>query len=193
MPTPGNERYGRLYEAAMRDAARRFSEAKSVDWAASTPCEEWNTRDLLNHLTGENLWAVELLAGRTTKDVGARLDGDLTGDDPVETYARSVESASIAVSAPGAMDATCHLSFGDFPGFEYAKQLFLDTLVHTWDFATATGGDRRLDTDLVDAATPVAQELRGMFGEYGVFGDDLRQEAPADPQSQLLGLLGRTG
>ena len=44
------------------------------------------------------------------------LDGDLTGDDPAAAYRLSADAARQALAAPGAMEATCHLSFGDFPG-----------------------------------------------------------------------------
>ena len=38
----------------------------------------------------------------------------------------------------------------------------------------ATGQNTTLDAALVTACVPVAEELRGMFGQYGVFGEDLR-------------------
>ena len=31
-------------------------------WQAATPDEGWNVRDLVNHVTGEDLWAPPLLA-----------------------------------------------------------------------------------------------------------------------------------
>ncbi len=66
-------------------------------------------------------------------------------------YARSVPLAAAAAEASGAMDAVCHLSFGDFRS-EYALQLFLDTLVHGWDIAVGSGQDATLDADLVQAS-----------------------------------------
>jgi hypothetical protein len=82
---------------------------------------------------------VELVQGRTIAEIGNRLEGDLAGDDPAGAYAASVRSATPAFTAPGAMEATCHLSFGDYSGSAYAAQLFTDSLIHGWDVATAHG------------------------------------------------------
>ena len=36
-----------------------------------------------------------------------------------------------------------HLSFGDFPGGEYTRQLFADHLIHAWELARAIGADEQ--------------------------------------------------
>jgi hypothetical protein len=36
------------------------------------------------------------------------------------------------------MEAVCHLSFGDYSGNDYTKQLFMDSLIHGWDLAVAS-------------------------------------------------------
>ncbi len=90
------------------------------------------------------------------------------------------------------MQATCHLSFGDYPAADYASQLFMDTLIHGWDIARGTGQDTHLAAELVSACLPIARELARQFRGAGVFGADLSAEADDDPQTQLLALLGRT-
>ena len=50
-----------------------------------TPCTDWDVRDLVNHVVGED--ALDRAAdatARTIADVGDRFDGDLLGDDPVD-------------------------------------------------------------------------------------------------------------
>jgi uncharacterized protein (TIGR03086 family) len=182
---------GDLYVRAMGSTLRTIESVPQDRWHASTPCTEWDASQVANHIIGENLWAAELMQGKTIEQVGTALDGDLTGNDPAAAYRRSVEAAQHAVEAPNAMEATCHLSFGDYSGAEYAKQLFLDTLVHGWDIAKGTGQDTRLDPDLVDACLPLAREMMQMFRGAGVFGEDLTASAGSDPQSQLLALVGR--
>lgn len=182
---------GELYVMAM-DATRIYMEAvRGEQWADPTPCSEWNVGQIANHILGENLWAAELFQGRTIDEVGDRLEGDLTGADPAAAYAASVRAASRAVGAPGAMEATCHLSFGDYSGADYAAQLFMDTLVHGWDIAKATGQDTRLDTELVEACLPIAEQLTNQFRSAGVFGDNVPVSSDADPQTRLLALVGR--
>ena len=182
---------GELYARAMGSTLRIVDGVSADRWHASTPCTDWDASQVANHLIGENLWAAELLQGKTIDQVGSALDGDLTGGDPAAAYRRSVEAARQAVEAPGAMEATCHLSFGDYSGADYASQLFLDTLIHGWDIAKGTGQDTRLDAELVSACLPIAQELTRQFRSAGVFGDDLPVGTNADPQTRLLALVGR--
>lgn len=182
---------GDLYIRAMHCTRAYLDAVRPEQWLNATPCSEWNARQIANHLIGENLWAVELLQGRTIGDVGDRLDGDLAGDDPGAAYAASVRSASHSASASGAMQATCHLSFGDYSGSDYAAQLFMDALIHGWDVAKATGQDTRLDPQLVDACLPIAEHVTTQFREAGVFGDNVPLSPEADPQTRLLALAGR--
>jgi uncharacterized protein (TIGR03086 family) len=186
MPTTGE-----FYVRAMESTRVYIDRVRPDQWHGPTPCSEWDVKQVANHIIGENLWAAELFRGKTIAEVGSRLDGDLAGDNPAPTYAASVEAATPVVTAPGAMETTCHLSFGDYLGSDYAAQLFMDLLVHGWDVARATGQDSRLDPDLVQACLPIAEQLTTQFRSAGVFGDNLSVSANAGPQTKLLALLGR--
>ena len=72
-------------------------------------------------------------------------------------YRGAVAVAQKAVEGPGVMQATCHISFGDDSGADYASQLFMDTLNLGWDVAKGTGQDTRLDAELVSACLPIAE------------------------------------
>ncbi|HEY1296083.1 MAG TPA: TIGR03086 family metal-binding protein [Chloroflexota bacterium] len=183
---------GELYIKAMGATRAYLDGVGSGQWHDPTPCTEWDLKQVTNHIVGENLWAAELFEGKTIAEVGDRLDGDLAGDDPAAAYAASVNAASNAVGAPGAMETTCHLSFGDYSGSDYAAQLMLDTVVHGWDIARASGQDTRLDAELVAACLPLATELTTQFRTSGVFGEDLPVAADADAQTRLLAMMGRT-
>ena len=65
-----------------------------------------------------------------------------------------------------------------------------DLLVHTWDLARATGGDERLDEELVAhtlaSMTPFDEVLR----EHG-FAAKVPVDDDADDQTKLLCFLGR--
>ena len=147
-------------------------------------------RQIANHLIGENLWAVELLQGRTIAKVGNRLDGDLAGDNPAGAYASSVASACVACSS-GAMETVCHLSFGDYSGSDYGYAVVYG---HTHSRLGHRHGDRsnaRLDPVLVEACMPIAEQLTAQFRSGGAFGDNLPVDADADLQTRLLALVGR--
>jgi len=184
---------GDLYVQAMNTTSAYLEAVRSDQWLYATPCTQWTVRDIANHIIGENLWAAELFNGIRVAEVGNRLEGDLTGKDPAAAYRASVRLATAACIIPGAMDATCHLSFGDYSGSRYAAQLLLDTLVHGWDIAKATDQDTRLDPVLVDVCLPLAAELTNQFRSAGVFGESLPVSTDADVQTRLLAMMGRQG
>ena len=190
-PTAASETPGHLYVGAMASTGRYVAGVPAERWGTPTPCTEWSVRDVVNHLVGENRWAAELFRGKTIAEVGSRLDGDLVGDDPLGAYAASVAAAMAAVGAPSAMVATCHLSYGDETGAEYARQLFMDTLIHGWDIARATDQDTRLDPDLVAACLPIAERLTARWRSFGIFGEAVEVASDADAQTRLLALVGR--
>ncbi len=182
---------GEWYVRAMESAAGFVSSVHADQWHDPTPCTEWDLRVLVNHMTYENVWAAELFPGKTMAEVGDRFEGDVLGDDPIGAFNRSVEAATAAVSAPGAMEAVCHLSFGDAAGSEYAKQLFEDLLVHGWDVAKASRQDPALDTALAEMGLPVAEEAMHLAAGSGAFAAPVPVPADAPAQTRLLAFLGR--
>jgi uncharacterized protein (TIGR03086 family) len=161
-------------------------------WSKATPCEGWDVRTLVNHVTGEQLWAPHLVAGETIEQVGDRYDGDVLGNDPAATWRAAAPPSVAAFAAPGALDGTVHLSYGDESCREYLTQMLTDTEVHGWDLARATGGDERLDPEAAEVLLAHWTEREAMVRGSGVFGDAVEVAADTDPQAKLLALLGRT-
>jgi uncharacterized protein (TIGR03086 family) len=159
-------------------------------WSAPTPCTEWNVRMLVNHVAGEYLWVPEMLAGRTIAEVGDRLDGDVLGDDPLQTLINARDAALAAIDAPGALETTAHLSFGDLPAGEYVKQMALDSVIHTWDLAHGIGADDTLDPELVDLSYADLQTSAEAWRAAGVFGPE-KAASGGSTQAKLLALTGR--
>lgn len=188
MPSPTT---GELYVRAMAATQRYMDGVRADQWHASTPNTEWDVKQVANHIIGENLWAGELFHGKSIAEVGNKFDGDVAGSDPAAAYRASVSVATDAVTAPGAMEAVCHLSFGDFSGADYSAQLFLDLLIHGWDIAKATQQDTRLPPDLVEACIPIAEQITAIARSTGVYGDELPVSPEANRQTKLLALVGR--
>jgi len=180
--------------AAFRKATRGFMErARAIgadQWSAPTPCTEWNVRALVNHVAGEFRWVPEMLAGRTVAEVGDRLDGDLLGDSPVNALDEARRAAVSALEAPGALARTVHLSFGDVPAAEYAKQMAIDSAIHSWDLARAVGAEERLDDELVEMAYVELQASAEDWRSAGVFGPQTTPSGDST-QAKLLALTGR--
>ncbi|KUJ70858.1 hypothetical protein ACZ90_00655 [Streptomyces albus subsp. albus] len=160
-------------------------------WDAATPCTEWSVRDLVNHLTVEQLWVPPLVEGSSIEEQGDAFEGDVLGDDPVAAWDRAAAAAKDAFRAPGALDRTVHLSFGDTPAAHYCAQMTTDAVVHAWDLARGIGADDRIPDELVAFSvrevTPYAADLE----KSGLFAAPIEAPAGADVQTKLLALLGR--
>ena len=71
---------------ARRHARRSWPAWATTSGAIASDCEDWTVRELVNHIVTGNYWAAELGAGQTIEEVGDRLDGDVLGDDPLAAY-----------------------------------------------------------------------------------------------------------
>lgn len=178
--------FGRATEGFL-DRVRRVSEDQ---WSAPTPCSEWDIRALVNHVAGEYVWVPEMLAGKTVAAVGDRFDGDLLGDDPLGRLGEARDAAIAALAAPGVSERTVHLSFGDVAAVEYAKQMAIDSTIHSWDLARASGGNEQLDPELVELSYAELQRSAEDWRSAGVFGAQT-QAADDSTQARLLAITGR--
>jgi len=180
-----------MLRRAVGEFGARVGEIQAGQWEAATPDTEWSVRDLVSHIVSEDLWAPPLFAGATIGEVGDRFDGDVLGPDPQQAWQAASADALAAAGAPGAMDRTVHLSFGDFPGREYALQLFADHLIHAWDLARAIGADERLDPALVGACSDWFTALEHAYRGAGASAGPPAIGAGADAQTRLLAMFGR--
>lgn len=160
-------------------------------WSAPTPCAGWDVRALVHHVVEEQRWAPPLFAGATIADVGDRFAGDLLGADPLASFVDAHREALQAAEAPGALDRTVHLSFGDVDGAEYAMQLAADHLIHAWDLAVATGTDPTLDAEAVTAVRAWFEPVEHLYRAAGLIGPRVAQPDSASPQQQLIAMFGR--
>jgi uncharacterized protein (TIGR03086 family) len=180
-----------LHRRACEIFTQRVHEVGDDQWHRPTPCSDWDVRTLVNHVASENLWTPPLLEGRTIEEVGDRFEGDVLGEDPRSAWDSSARDAVAAVQAPGAMERTAHLSFGDVPGSEYVSQLFADLLIHSWDLSRGIGADDRLDPDLVNACAQWFTDVEEAYRGAGAIGPRPDIPPDADPQTALLAMFGR--
>jgi len=181
-----------LMRSAFEAFEHRVAAVEATQWTASTPCDEWDVRTLVNHVLAELLWIPPLLQGATIAEVGDRFDGDVLGDDPVAAWSAAAAAAVEAAQEPGALDATVHLSFGDFPGSEYVGQVTSDVIIHTWDLARGLGVDDRLDAPLVEFVAGFLGPQIEAWRSAGAFGPAAEVHDDADAQARLLAQTGRS-
>jgi uncharacterized protein (TIGR03086 family) len=174
------------------DNTRRYVAGIGADqWSQQSVCDDWNVRELVNHVVSGNLWVPELVGGKTIDEVGDRLDGDQLGDDATAAYDASAQMAAAAFRAPDAMSAPAGVSYGPVPGEVYCGHRFIDVLIHGWDIAKSTNQDTKLPEDLVEACWEVGEPQKELLAGSSMFGEDRSASAGSDRQSQLLAMLGR--
>ncbi len=178
-----------LYRRTVETWTTRVDSVPADAWQVPTPCSEWNVRALVNHVVGEDAWTGPLLRGSTIAEVGDSLDGDLLGDAPVEVAHRRADEAVAVVAEKLPAGGKVHLSYGDEESEEYVRQLAADHLVHAWDLAAATGGDRTLDEDLVREVATWFAEREDIYRAGGAIGP--RVDLSGDLQTDLLAGSGR--
>jgi uncharacterized protein (TIGR03086 family) len=159
-------------------------------WAATTPCADWSVRGLVNHVTGEHLWAPHLLAGETIAQVGDRYDGDVLGDSPLAAWDRAAQ-ASRAAWVTASPDAVVHLSFGDNPALEYGQQMLSDLMIHGWDLARGAGLDETMEPAAVAQVLVYLEANAKLWVEAGIFAPPVQIDSD-DPAKRLIALSGRT-
>ncbi len=178
-----------LYHRTVESWADRVNAVKPDQWGDPTPCRDWTVRDLTNHVVGEDRWTTPLMRGRTIAEVGDSLDGDLLGEDPVRSALEAAMEATTVVAEVLPTDGIVHLSYGDEQMAEYVHQIAADHLVHSWDLAVATGGDRRLDPHLVAEVAAWYAEREHLYRGAGMVAP--RGISHGGAQGDLLAAFGR--
>ncbi len=156
-----------------------------ADWDASTPVEQWRARDVVRHL-------LEWFPGFVESGAGVHLAAVPLDDDELASswQQRSEEVQRLFEGSPPATYSSPML--GEMPLGEALDRFYTaDVVMHTWDLARATGQDDRLDPDFCAEAFAGMEPMADVLAASGQFGPRVPVPADADPQSKLLGLIGR--
>lgn len=180
-----------LFQRAADGFAKHVHAITDSQWHDETPCDEWDVRMLVNHVTVEQLWVPPLAEGANVADIGDRFDGDQLGANPIAAWDAALLASSNAFGAPGALAGTVMLSSGERPTSEYCWEMTTDALIHSWDLARGIGGDETLDAELVELVyertLPYAEHLQ----ETGMFAPPVPVPDDAPLPTKLLALFGR--
>jgi uncharacterized protein (TIGR03086 family) len=124
-----------FHREALSVAQRVVDDIDRSHFLLPTPCDEWNVRQLLEHMIGGN----RRIAGNPPVP-----GEDVIGDDLSAAYAAGATGAASTFEAAGGPDRMFSLSFGEVPGRVAVLARSTDQLAHAWDLAKATG----MSTDL---------------------------------------------
>jgi uncharacterized protein (TIGR03086 family) len=165
-------------------------------WSAGTLCGDWSVRQLTDHLvSGDRLFAA-ILSGTPMpplEELRRRAAEDHLGPDPSATYREASQQLLAAFEGPGVLDQVHGFPVGPLPGRAAIQLRTVETLVHGWDLATATG--QRLPA----SADAPAEGVLGFSGELLARLPEGRHPfAPSRPVAddapaldRLVALLGR--
>ena len=148
-----------------------------------TPCDEWNVRQLVEHMIAGN---------RRIADDPPAEGEDVIGADVSASYAAAAAKAAATFEAPGGLDGTFKLSFGEVPGQVAVVARATDQLAHSWDLPKATG----MSTDLSPAMYITGLEvLRQRFAKFGrnpvTYADEQQASVGASAADRFAAFAGR--
>lgn len=161
-------------------------------YALPTPCQDWDVRGLVNHLTH---WSAVISESRARKERPAdepAEDTDYTeGRDWPAFFAERVERAVAAWGEPGAWDGEITLVSSPMPAQTIGTMLFAELVLHGWDLAAATGQTLTVPDEVAAAALRGVRGMAELGRQWGAFGDEVAVPADASPLVKAIALSGR--
>jgi len=156
-----------------------------------TPCGDWDLRTLLNHTI---LWTSYSAERRAHGESVAEelMNKDFTADPGFrEDYARQIGKAVTAWSAPQAWEGKLNVMGDATPAADVGAMLLMETALHGWDVARATGQEFRTDEQTATALEDIVQAQAELFRKYQGFADAVEPPPDATDFERALTLSGR--
>jgi uncharacterized protein (TIGR03086 family) len=125
--------------------------------------------------------------------LGLRDPADQLGDDPAGACRASGEELLAALRQPGVLERAHTLPAGTLPGPAVVHLRTVETLVHGWDLARATGRTLDVPDALVEPEIGFSRGLLGRLPEgRSPFAPSQAVAGDAPALDRLVALLGRT-
>ena len=156
-------------------------------WDTPAPVDGWTARDVVRHLTE---WFPGFLAAGTGVELPK---GPPVDDDPVAAWQVHCDAVQAVLDKPDTADRVLvNPHIGEVPLDRAIDQFYTsDVFMHTWDLARATGQDDRLDIDFCAQLLAGMEPMEGIIRSSGQYGPRVNVTLDADPQTKLLGFIGR--
>jgi uncharacterized protein (TIGR03086 family) len=177
--------------AASAEAARVVGNVPQKALDTPTPCGDWDLRTLLNHTI---LWTSYSAERRAHGESVAEdlMNKDFTADPGFrEDYARQISKAVQAWSAPEAWAGTRNVMGDATPAADVGAMLLMETALHGWDVARATGQEFTTDEPTAEALEDIVQAQAELFRKYQGFADAIEPPKNATAFERALTLSGR--
>jgi uncharacterized protein (TIGR03086 family) len=179
-----------LFHTGVAEFGARVHRVSDEQWAAWTPCSEWDVTALVDHLIDEHVWLPPLMSGQGLDAAGKIVEAAKRNLDPDRAAAWDAVAlaSSRSVDEPGALDRQVELSRGPSPALEYVGEMIVDLVVHGWDLGRAIGVDDPLPGELIEFAMPLAQAVSGTAPYFAASVDPPED---ATDEERLMALTGR--
>lgn len=176
---------------AAREAARVTAGVTPDQLSGPTPCPDYDTHALVNHLVAYTGLGMELRARREPHpaDLAER---DFAADpDWAAAYAQALDRAVAAWAEPAAWEGEVDMGGMGMPADAVAGMLFLELVLHAWDLARATGQEYRADDATAALLLTVVRDQAEMYRQYKGFGEPVEPPAGAGDLELAVALSGR--
>lgn len=156
-------------------------------WDAPSPVAGWAARDVVRHLTQ---WLTGFLAAGAAVQLPS---GPPVDEDPVAAWQVHCEAVQALLDDPATADRVLNDPHtGALPLDRAIDQFYTaDVFMHTWDLARASGQDDRLDPDFCAELLAGMEQMEEVIRSSGQYGARVVVPDDADPQTRLLGFIGR--
>ncbi|WP_406297799.1 TIGR03086 family metal-binding protein [Embleya sp. NBC_00888] len=157
-----------------------------------TPCGEYDTRALINHWVVFTSHGMEHRALRTTLPEEMTTRDFVAEPDWADAYAAQLGRAVAAWADPQVWEGEIDFGGGGtMPATEIAEMLLLESVLHGWDVARATGQDYRASVELGEAIEGIVTKYAQMYREYAGFAEPAAVAEDASAFERALGASGR--
>jgi uncharacterized protein (TIGR03086 family) len=143
-----------LDERAVRASVAVVAQVSTDDLSAPTPCDQWDLRHLLAHMTAQHRVFAAAAAGRET--------GLPRTDNPIQAYAAAAEAVISAFAEPGVLERGFllpEISPRPVPAALAIGFHLVDYVAHGWDVAKTIGVPYEVPEDVLAAALPIAESV----------------------------------
>lgn len=164
---------------------------EAADMGRRTPCAEWTTRDLLNHIIGGAEMFADAFGGAPVRDISGRMV-DVIGDDPTAAFERAAGRFGESTQQPGAMERVLELPFGSMTGRAFLRFVAFDLIVHTCDVASVTGATVEFPDELIAEVDAFAHQVLDPLPRSDLLcAEPVAASDDATPLERLIAYSGR--
>src|SRR3954454_16690749 len=148
---------------------------------SETPCEQWDVRELMNHMLETQQYLVGSARGQSASPPGQTPPTTPLSDDPIRDFKSAREETMSTYGDKDVLEKS-----GPTLGIAVADQF-----LHGWDLAKATGQDTTMPHGLAEAAYQMIHGKLTDDQRKGSFGPEVQVDEQASVQDKLLAYSGR--